>query len=72
MLWHCIFSLSDVACYLQAPLLLCIWDSVKPKFDAEAAKRPARPVQYNLDEEEDNLDDIMANIASVRNIRIGK
>lgn len=56
----------------KAPLLLCVWDSVKPKFDPEAAKRPARPVQYNLDDEEDNLDDIMANIASVRKIRIGR
>lgn len=57
---------------MQAPLLLCLWDSVKPRFDAEAASRPARPVQYNFEEEEDNLEDIMANIASVRNIKIGR
>ena len=52
---------------LQAALLLAVWDSLKPKFDAEAFKRPKRPVQYNFDEEP-NIDDVMDNIASVRKI----
>ena len=52
---------------LQAALLLNVWDSLKPKFDPEAFKRPPRPVQYNFDEEP-NIDDIMVNIASVRKI----
>ena len=48
-------------------MLLNVWDSLKPKFDPEAFKRPPRPVQYNFDEEP-NIDDIMDNIASVRKI----
>jgi hypothetical protein len=28
---------------LQAALLLVLWDSVKPRFDPEATKKPARP-----------------------------
>ena len=52
---------------LQAALLLNLWDSLKPKFDREALKRPKRPVQYNFDEEV-NIDDIVSNIASVRKI----
>jgi len=52
---------------LQAALLLNVWDSLKPKYDPEAFKRPKRPVQYNFDEEP-NIDDIMVNIASVRKI----
>lgn len=51
----------------KAALLLNVWDSLKPKFDPEAFKRPPRPVQYNFDEEP-NIDDIMDNIASVRKI----
>lgn len=52
---------------LQAPLALCLWDSLKPQYDPDASTRLARPVQYNVDEEL-NIDDIMDNIASVRNI----
>lgn len=28
---------------MQAALLLTVWDDTKPKFDAEAGKRPQRP-----------------------------
>lgn len=51
----------------KAALLLNVWDSLKPKFDPQAFKRPKQPVQYNFDEEP-NIDDIMVNIASVRKI----
>jgi hypothetical protein len=51
---------------MQAAPWLAMWDSLKPKSDSQSSKRPARPVIYT--EDEDNLDDVFANIASVRKL----
>lgn len=70
--WHTLSRMEEGCLLLgflsfKAALFLAVWDSLKPKFDAEAFKRPKRPVQYNFDEEP-NIDDVMDNIASVRKL----